>query len=219
MNNSKVLIDAIIFDFDGVLAESVNIKGDAFVELYRHESMEVQNKVLAYHNENGGVTRYDKIRYYEKTLCNRNVTESRIMEIAGNFSDIVEDLVIKSPWVEGSKDFLDRYYKIIPFYVASATPEDELKRIVKNRNMDHYFKGVYGAPKKKHEHITAIIDQYNYKKQRILMIGDAITDYNAAQKSGTKFIGRNLPNQASPFPAGIIVMNDLRDLEDLIKLK
>ena len=38
-------IKAIIFDFDGVLVESVNVKGDAFVALYENESKEIQKKV------------------------------------------------------------------------------------------------------------------------------------------------------------------------------
>ena len=219
MSNSKVEIEAIVFDFDGVLAESVHIKGDAFVELYNNENAEIQNKVLAHHNENGGISRYDKIRHYEKVLCNREVTEQRIMEIAQDFSDIVEDLVVKSPWVSGAKDFLDKYYKTIPFYVASATPEIELKRIVKKRNMEHYFKAVYGTPKKKHEHITSIITDNNYKNQHTFMIGDAITDYNSAKESGVQFIGRNLPKQISPFPENTVIMDDLTQLECLINLK
>ncbi len=219
MNIPKMEIEAIIFDFDGVLVESVNIKGAAFVELYKNENIDIQAQVLEYHNKHGGVTRYDKIRHYEKTLCGRDVVEDKVMELAGDFSDIVEDCVVKSPWVIGAKDFLEKHYKNVPFYVASATPEDELKRIVKSRNMDGYFKGIYGAPKRKDEHIDNIMAKNNYIAKHVLMIGDAMSDYEAAQKTGTHFIGRKLPAQASPFPDGTLLINDLTELESLIELK
>ena len=210
-------IKAIIFDFDGVLAESVNVKGDAFIALYKEESQGVQKQVLDYHQKHGGVTRYDKIRYYEETLCDRAVNDERVEEIAQKFSDIVEDGVIRSSWVDGAQEFLEENYKAIPFYIASATPEEELIRIVKARNMDHYFKGVYGAPIKKHEHIARVMEDHNFSPAEIVMIGDAMTDYDAAKVTGSHFIGRRLPNKASPFPEGTKVIDDLGELEQCLK--
>lgn len=211
-------IKAIIFDFDGVLAESVNVKGDAFVALYKDEPQSVQKQVLDYHQKHGGVTRYDKIRYYEKTLCNRAVNEQRVEEIAQKFSDIVEDGVIRSLWVDGAQEFLEKHYKVMPFYIASATPEEELIRIVKARNMAHYFKGVYGAPVKKHEHISNVMENNNLLPYEIVMIGDAMTDYDAAKVTGTHFIGRRLPNAFSPFPKGTKLIHDLKELEQCLRL-
>lgn len=210
-------IKAIIFDFDGVLAESVNVKGDAFVVLYKEEPQSVQKQVLDYHQKHGGVTRYDKIRYYEETLCNRAVNEQRVEEIAQKFSDIVEEGVIRSPWVDGAQEFLEKHYKAMRFYIASATPEEELIRIVKARNMDHYFNGVYGAPIKKHEHIGKVMEDHNFSPAEIVMIGDAMTDYDAAKVTGTHFIGRRLPNKASPFPDGTTLISDLKELEPCLK--
>ena len=210
-------IKAIIFDFDGVLAESVNVKGDAFVALYKEEPQSVQKQVLDYHQKHGGVTRYDKIRYYEETLCNRAVNEQRVEEIAQQFSDIVEEGVIRSPWVDGAQEFLEIHYQAMPFYIASATPEEELIRIVKARNMDYYFKGVYGAPIKKHEHIGKVMEDHNFSPAEIVMIGDAMTDYDAAKVTGTHFIGRRLPNKASPFPDATTLINDLKELEQCLK--
>jgi len=211
-------IDAIIFDFDGVLVESVSIKGDALVKLYEAEGADIQAAVLRYHEMHGGVSRYDKIRYYEETLCGRVCSEERIAELAQKFSDIVEQLVVAAPWVEGAKEFLDKYSLTIPFYVASATPDAELKRIVEARGMSGYFKGVYGAPKKKYEHIADIMVQHNYDSNRLVMIGDAIADFEAAQKTATHFVGRKLPDRASPFPEGTVLIDDLTTLDQKIRL-
>lgn len=218
MTKNKIDIEAIIFDFDGVLAESVSVKGDAFVALYKNESEDIQQQVLAYHNKHGGVTRFDKIRYYETELCGRSVTEQGVIEIADRFSDIAEDCVVQSDWVNGAQDILELYYQKIPLYMASATPQDELLRITEAREMTHYFQEINGTPTKKDVHLGRIISDNAYHSARTLMVGDAMTDYNAAQQNGTAFIGRLRRNTASPFPDGTILIKDLTELPDLIDI-
>lgn len=43
----------LIYDFDGVICDSVGLKTDAFVELYWNESERIQNLVREYHLANG----------------------------------------------------------------------------------------------------------------------------------------------------------------------
>ena len=56
-------LKAIFFDFDGVLVESVDIKTRAFSKLFEREGEDVVKKVIDYHIDNGGVSRYEKFRY------------------------------------------------------------------------------------------------------------------------------------------------------------
>ena len=212
-------IEAIIFDFDGVLAESVSVKGDAFVDLYAGEDQEIQAQVRDYHDANCGVTRFEKITYYEKELCKRNLSDEQIVARCDEFTGIVEQMVVDCAWVPGAKDFMDKYHGKIPYYVASAAPEEELRRIVESRGMTHYFEVVYGAPGKKYAHIMRVLSEYGHSPQRTLMIGDAMLDYNAALKAGLHFIGRKLPeNDGVPFPEGTLVINDLSELENYIRI-
>jgi hypothetical protein len=41
------------------------------------------------------------------------------------------------------------------------------------------------------------------------MVGDGCADLDAATANGVGFIGRRLPGQPSPFPAGTRVVDDL----------
>ncbi len=210
-------IKTIIFDFDGVLVESVNVKGEAFVGLYANENQDIQDKVLAYHNAHGGVTRHDKIKYYETQILGKSLTEQRLQERAQEFSNLVEQRVIDSPWVNGAKAFLESYADQIPLYMASATPVEELLRIVQQRGMAHYFKGIFGAPVKKAVHIQNILDDLNLKPDQAVMIGDAMSDFEAAQVTHTHFIGRKLEDREPPFPQGTKIIEDLTTLESAIK--
>jgi beta-phosphoglucomutase-like phosphatase (HAD superfamily) len=51
-------VQAVIFDFDGVIVESMDIKTQAFVELFR-DHPEHHETIVRLHLENGGMSRYD----------------------------------------------------------------------------------------------------------------------------------------------------------------
>ena len=55
---------AYIFDFDGVIKDSVRVKSDAFVLLYASEGEEFQKRVEEYHLAHGGISRYEKFRLW-----------------------------------------------------------------------------------------------------------------------------------------------------------
>lgn len=213
----KISVDTIIFDFDGVLVESVAVKGEAFAALYESEGTEIQRQVLEYHHAHGGVSRFEKILHFEATLLKRPVTEQQVNILAEKFSDIVEEKVVRAQPVRGAVEFLEKYHARLPLFVVSATPEEELRHIVEKRGMNRFFKAVYGSPRSKAENIRRILDAYKYTAARTVMIGDTISDYKGAVETGTKFIGRIAPGERNIFPAETIVMPDLTLLADYLE--
>lgn len=211
------ILEAIAFDFDGVLADSVNVKGQAFEALYEDESPDIRAQIRAWHEAHGGVSRFEKIRHYE-TLCGREADEAAVMARAGRFSQLVEQKVVESDSVPGAEAFLEEHHRAVPFYIVSATPQEELLRIVEKRGLSHYFRGIYGAPVKKGEHLEDIVAANRYRRERVVMIGDADADYEAALQAGTGFIGRVPPGTASRFPEGVAVLPDLTGLAALLGL-
>ena len=59
-------IKAIIFDFDGVIVESMDIKTQAFAHLFRKCSEDIIKKVIQLHLDNGGMSRYEKFKISTK---------------------------------------------------------------------------------------------------------------------------------------------------------
>ena len=53
-------IKSIIFDFDGVILDSLEAKSEAFEELYADYGTSIVKKVRKYHLSNGGVSRQKK---------------------------------------------------------------------------------------------------------------------------------------------------------------
>ena len=103
------MIKAVVFDFDGVLVESVDIKTNAFARLFEEEGESVVERVVEYHLENTGVSRFEKFKYIHKTILKKELSDERFKELCGRFSELVADEVAKAPFVKGAKKFLERY--------------------------------------------------------------------------------------------------------------
>ena len=71
-------IKNIFFDFDGVIAESVSAKTDAFNEMYLPYGKDVADKVVEYHKLHGGVSRYEKFKYFHKEFLNEIINRISI---------------------------------------------------------------------------------------------------------------------------------------------
>lgn len=201
---------AIIFDFDGVVAESGKIKTQAFAELYRSYGDEVVAAVAQHHKQNGGMSRYRKFHYYQKHFLNKPpLTSEEEKELDRQFSKLVMEAVIACDAVPGANELIQQQAAKIPLFVASGTPEIELKEIVKRRGLAPYFTEVRGAPTLKQELVASILATYKLIPESVLMIGDALVDYESAHSNGVAFLGRVCPGDDNPFPSHVKTVPDL----------
>jgi len=191
------MLKGIIFDFDGVIAESVQVKTDAFAELYSSYGSDVVDKVVSHHENNGGVSRFKKIEFYHNSFLNKNINKDELTNLSNQFSKLVVNKIINSPYVPGVFDFIIKNYKVNDMFISTGTPTSEIKEILKCRKILHYFRGVYGSPSNKVEHVFDISSKYDIKFNKLVFFGDAQSDLEAASKFDIKFILRiNEQNKA-----------------------
>lgn len=184
------MLKGIIFDFDGVIAESIDIKTNAFAEIYNEYGSNVVEKVIKHHNEHGGISRYEKFRYYHETFLKKTLKEREVLSLANQFSKLIIDKVIDAPYVPGVLNFIIDNYKRYKLFISTGTPSHEIKQILTGRDILHYFIKVYGSPDKKENHIMEISNKYKIEFNEMVFIGDAKTDLDAAKKFGVKFLLR-----------------------------
>ncbi|WP_142850941.1 HAD family hydrolase [Telmatospirillum sp. J64-1] len=208
--------DAIFFDFDGVLCDSLHAKADAYAALYEGQGEDVQQAIRDFHLANGGMSRAEKIARFEERQFGRAPSPERLNALVEQFAAAVESAVVASAWIAGAKDFVERHQGRLPMFIISATPEEELLRIAEARSMTAGFTAIHGWPKTKGQTICHLLDEGGWAPSRCVMIGDAIVDYRAAEEAGTPFIGVLAPGETSPFPAGTTVIPDLKDLEEML---
>lgn len=204
---------AVIFDFDGVLVESTDVKTEAFAALYHQYGDEVVRKTVAYHLEHAGISRYVKFRHLHQTLLGITLSDAEVASLGEQFSRLVIDAVVAAPWVPGSREFVEKYCETLPLFIASGTPDDELRTIVARRGMKRFFRSTHGVPATKGEIVRAIVRQHGFESRHVLMIGDATADLEGARIGGLRFLGR-VRAGANPFPPDVAVIPDLVRLTD-----
>lgn len=189
----------LIFDFDGVIKESVAVKTDAFAALFVDFGPHVQERVVAHHLANGGMPRFDKIRIYFRDFIGREITDSELAEQCGRFARLCRQAVVDSAWVPGALPFLETRSRLFHCYIASGTPDDELRWIIDKLGIGTLFQGIYGSPRHKPEILKTIIKRGGHSPRECLMIGDALADHQAAAKTGCGFLLRETPENRPLF--------------------
>ena len=211
------MIKAIIFDFDGVILESVDIKGWAFRKLFE-EYPDAVDIIVAYHYANGGVPRYDKFRHIYKEILKQPLSDSKFEELCCRFADLVFKKVLGCEFVDGALEFLEKYYKKYSFFIVSGTPHEEIQEIVKGRNLTKYFKGVFGSPTAKSVWTANILKDNGFDAKEVLWVGDALSDWRAAHENNILFAVRLWKENREVFQRVKVdfEMNDLVGLTALI---
>lgn len=207
-------VKSIIFDFDGVILESVNTKAEAFAELYKEFGENIVRNVTDHHLANGGVNRYDKIKYYHKEFLGIELSKNQIDSLAFKFSNIVFDKTKNTDYVPGAFEFISKYYASYNLFVSSATPEIELREILRLKGIYKFFQKIYGYPLSKIEHIKNILAENGYHNNEVIYIGDSDSDKIAANENKIIFVARI--NNSSSLKDELYKVNNLIDFDKLL---
>jgi phosphoglycolate phosphatase-like HAD superfamily hydrolase len=206
-------LSAIVFDFDGVILESADVKTDAFVELYAAHGPEVVAAVRAHHLANLGISRFRKFEWIAEHVLHEPLTEEAKAALGQRFTDLALAKVLAAPMVPGAQEALDALAPRLPLFVASGTPQGELDLIVDRRGLRGAFREVWGTPTEKPAIVEDLLARYGLARDRVLFIGDGLSDYKAAQATGVAFLARvTAPLRDDWERLGVRRVEDLRTL-------
>lgn len=211
------MIKAIIFDFDGVILESAAIKTNAFAEVVRDYPKEQAEEFVRYHMSHMGISRHVKFRYFIEEILHETYSDDKEKILADKFSDIVYEKVMHCDYVPGAREFLEQCYQKYDFYIATGTPEEEIRQILDGRDLAKFFKGVYGTPGKKEDIVANILNMNHYSPEEVIFVGDAETDLKAANRNNLHFVGRNTPENIETFRDIANKVDDLRQIVAMIQ--
>jgi phosphoglycolate phosphatase-like HAD superfamily hydrolase len=191
--NSKPIF---IFDFDGVLVDSIEIKSEAFASMFEEYGPDVVRMVVAHHRDAGGISRYKKLRHYHAEYLGHDLTEEELHRRADEFSRIVVDKVVHASEIPGAEHYLRTMCHDKRCFINSATPDKELLEIVQRRGWSGLFDGVYGSSRGKEVNLYHIFEEHKATSDMCVFFGDADSDYLAAREAGVLFVGVNMPDAA-----------------------
>ena len=182
----------IFWDFDGVIKDSVTVKSEGYEKLFSSYGMDVIKKGRHHHSLHGGVSRYEKIPLYLSWTGTTSSPE-RIQDLCEQFSNLVQQAVVDSPWVPGVREYLQINHTDQHFILITATPQEEIESILNALGIAHYFREIYGAPKPKTEVVSEVLNRLGCPAEQALVVGDSSTDFHAAEKNNVSFLLRRTP--------------------------
>ena len=194
-NDPKVLV----FDFDGVLLESVNVKDEAYRDLFPDITAEQRQAVYDFHRATPGIHRRVKVERILTEVLNRPADEAIVDSALERIREIVWERLMECPEVTGVRAFLEDH-EHLPKYVVSAAPHEELRELAEARDLTRYFRGVLGSPPGKVELLHRIVRWEGVAPTAATMYGDKITDLRAAEDVGLRFVGRRVRGRPLEFP-------------------
>jgi len=181
-------INTIIFDCDGVILNSNQLKTKAYYKAafssYGHE---LASSLTTYLMNNTGKPRGHFIDYFLRNI------------VPPNISGLGYDELLNSVTLEIYKSLMECEVSPCLFKLREKTPdikwlvvsggvEKELRDVFKNRALfDLFDGGIYGAPMTKDEILTSLFNQ-NHIKFPVLFLGDSKYDYEVASRAKLDFL-------------------------------
>jgi phosphoglycolate phosphatase-like HAD superfamily hydrolase len=186
---------ALLWDFDGVLMDSMAVRDMGFELVLQHYPAEQVALLMQYHRQNGGFSRYVKFRYFFEVIRGEKVSDDQINDLASAFSVIMrERLADTTLLIEETVAFVRNNYQIVPMYIVSGSDQNELRYLCKTFEIDTFFKGIFGSPTPKKELVKGVIENLGDMDKNCLLIGDSINDFDAAVANNIDFMAYNNPD-------------------------
>lgn len=206
-------LDCLVFDCDGIILESVNVKNAAFAAVCDAIAPQCTERFTAHITLHGGISRFEKFAWLVQEAFGRAITQDEARTFSGMFAHHCMEAVRAAPLVPGFLATVERWHGEVPLFVASGTPHYELVAIMEERGLARYFTGIYGTPPEKAATLPAIVRSVNARPRCTVMVGDSKTDRDAALIAGTLFYGRGEFFRNAPIPWG----EDLTGLNEFLE--
>jgi len=189
-----------IFDFDGVILDSVEFKNQAFKKTVNRYDKKIVKKFMNFHLNNLGLSRFRKYKFLCQELLKLENTDNLEKKLSNNYSKIVNKKILKVKFINGVKNFILKN-KEKKLFISSGSPQKELRKICVKKKISKYFIKVLGSPKTKYQHMIYLKKNYKIKNKETAFFGDSITDYRTAKKYNLTFIqvGNNMKNKKIKF--------------------
>ena len=189
------MIKVIFWDFDGVLMDSNAVRDLGFQRVLAEFPKDQVDQLLAFHQANGGLSRYVKFRYFFENIRGESITEDEILVWAERFSVIMKELLVNANLlIEETLNFVKENQGNYIMHITSGSDQNELRYLCKSMGIDHLFTSIHGSPKPKQELVEELIETNDYNKVECILIGDSYNDFEAADYNKIKFLLYNINN-------------------------
>ncbi|MBF0207336.1 MAG: HAD hydrolase-like protein [Oligoflexia bacterium] len=174
-----------IFDCDGVILDSNNIKSEVFYQLALPYGKDIAETFVDYHQRNGGISRFEKFKYlFEDMLKIKGADFNHLLR---DFSAMTLERIKIANEIPGVQEFIKKLPPESKKFVVSGGAEEDLKIIFQYKKFDVLFDGIFGSPRDKYQIVKKIKNDFQ-TGESFLYFGDSILDYEVASFYNMDFV-------------------------------
>jgi phosphoglycolate phosphatase-like HAD superfamily hydrolase len=178
-----------IFDCDGVLLDSNQVKARAIYEAALPHGEEAAAQAADHHRANGGLSRFEKLRYLFESVLGREDYGADLERALALFADMSRRGLISAPEAEGLGDLLARIDgEGALAFVVSGGMEEEVRGVLEARGLARRFAGIFGSPDSKDRILARELDRGGAMARPAVYVGDSRYDFEAARRQGLDFV-------------------------------
>lgn len=176
----------VIFDFDGTLADTNEIKKRAF-DLVFADFPDYMKEIQAYCHSFNHTIRGEKFKYVTEKILGLPYTPERDRHLHELYARFTTDGVAEAPEIPGAGAFLRSIQSRGPALVSS-TPHEILLEILERRGWRSLFGEVRGAPVNKRDWLNALQKSVGCRSEDLVFFGDTDEDETSAREAGCTFV-------------------------------
>jgi len=193
---------ALVFDFDGTLVDSNEIKWRGF-EVTFAQFPDRLGEIMAYCRRHHHTPRGEKFRHVWEEILGRRYSAAIEHRLHARFAAATTRQVIEAPERPGAQGFLRQVTGNHVTAVLSTTPEETLVEILGARGWRDYFTLVRGAPVDKAGWLRGLKAERRMNEAEVVFFGDTAEDARAARDAACTFVAVGAGTGALGTPHGI----------------
>jgi phosphoglycolate phosphatase-like HAD superfamily hydrolase len=183
------MVKCVVFDFDGTLVKSNEIKRRTFYEVTKNlvDADILLDKILSYPDSGDRYDIFDTLIIELKLDREVFVSASKLSD---SYTKICEYEISRAPEIKGAVKTIKELRSLgVKIFISSATPEITLQKIIDMRGWKDMINMALGSPDSKIDHLQTILTKNKYSISEVVYVGDSEIDRDAALLVGCRFVG------------------------------
>ncbi|CAM9946317.1 unnamed protein product [Chrysoparadoxa australica] len=171
-------MDHLVLDVDGVLLDSNEVKENAIRQSAKPFTNATKlDEFVEYYTSLNGVPREIKVEFFF------GVNTEETKQILATYNEFLSKALLEVSLTKGAKTLLDQFHGNCPIHAVSGGAQDEVKHVLSEKGIAHYFDNICGGPTSKSDHLKQLD-----LKGEVTFVGDSQHDYEVATEYGFQFV-------------------------------